>query len=367
MHKIMLEDAATKDVFREMDGFLVVMSVLSTLQAVDDEVAKTEVLEATRLAFVMLSESLEDHADNQEYFKVCIDWGTRPCLIDVQNSVGFESLGEAMATLVNDTATIRHTLGFLVSLGLHKFSMSGIFDFGDETDYTLLDHRIRDFEPAFGPIRHPQAFRLLFDFLPQAAADGRALRYSILKLLERLSYHSHRNHCLLSSIGLVEPLFRTYCEWKEDAGISKPERQIVQKLLRRLVDVGTGTDEARVMFQSVVREDGTLDADVLEVLRAGMKVKWPEHLSLESCAAIQVPHHDTRGLPLQGFTFMVRASWFGMLGRHGLMVLVDMDVGREIPFQQLTCDILVSAARSCLRRARDDARWTSGVPDDRGD
>lgn len=68
----MLEDAATKDVFREMDGFLVVMSVLSTLQAVEDEVAKTEVLEATRLAFVMLSESLEDHVENQEYFKVCI-------------------------------------------------------------------------------------------------------------------------------------------------------------------------------------------------------------------------------------------------------------------------------------------------------
>lgn len=70
MHKIMLEDVATKDVFREMDGFLVVMSVLSTLQAVDDEVAKTEMLEATRLAFVMLSESLEEHEGNQEYFKV---------------------------------------------------------------------------------------------------------------------------------------------------------------------------------------------------------------------------------------------------------------------------------------------------------
>lgn len=212
-----------------------------------------------------------------------------------------------MATLVSNTTTIRHTLGFLVSFGLHKFSMSGIFDFGDETDYTLLDHRIRDFEPAFGPIRYPDAFRLLFNCLPHAAADGRALRYCILKLLERLSYHSHRNHCLLSSIGLVEPLFRKYCQWKDDADVTRPERQIVQKLLRRLIDVGTSTDEARVMFQHVVREDNTLDADILEVLRAGMKVKWPEHLSLDNCAAIQVPHHDTRGLPLQGFTFMVRA------------------------------------------------------------
>ena len=68
----MLEDASTKDVFREMDGFLVVMSVLSTLQAVDEEEAKTEVLEATRLAFAMLSEALEDHPQNKEYFQVCL-------------------------------------------------------------------------------------------------------------------------------------------------------------------------------------------------------------------------------------------------------------------------------------------------------
>ncbi|TFY62229.1 hypothetical protein EVJ58_g3994 [Rhodofomes roseus] len=290
MHKIMLEDAATKDVFREMDGFLVVMSVLSTLQAVEDEEAKTEILEATRLAFVMLSEALEDHVENREYF---------------QHSVGFDSLGQAMSTLVSDTATVRHTLGFLVSLGLHKFSMTGIFDIGTEADYAQLDHRIRDFEPAFGPIRHAEAFRLLFSFIPQASADGRPLRYCVLKLLERLSYHSHRNHCLLSSLALVEPLFRRYCEWKEDADIAKPERQIVQKLLRRFIDVGTSTDEAAVMFQRAVREDNTLDADVLEVLRAGMKVKWPEHLSLEDSAAIQVPHHDTRGLPLAGFTFMI--------------------------------------------------------------
>ncbi|KZT70568.1 beach-domain-containing protein [Daedalea quercina L-15889] len=346
MHKVMLEDAATKDVFREMDGFLVVMSVLSTLQAVDDEEAKTEVLEATRLAFVMLSEALEDHPENKQYFK---------------HSVGFESLGQAMATLVSDTATIRHTLGFLVSLGLHKFSMSGIFDFGKETDYAQLDHRIRDFEPAFGPIRHAEAFRLLFNFIPQASADGRALRYSILKLIERLSYHSHRNHCLLSSLEFVEPLFRKYCEWEEDADIARPERQLVQKLLRRLIDVGTSTDEARVMFQRAVREDGVIDADVLEVLRAGMKVKWPEHLSLENCAAIQIPHHDTRGLPLAGFTFMIWL-WIEKLPTHSSHAIFSFRLRDRVfvalgirPDGNLECQ---TAEVTKLKAAVHRARWT---------
>ncbi|KAH9925795.1 beach-domain-containing protein [Fomitopsis serialis] len=346
MHKIMLEDAATKDVFREMDGFLVVMSVLSTLQAVEDEEAKTEVLEATRLAFVMLSEALEDHQENKEYFR---------------HSVGFESLGQAMATLVSDTNTVRHTLGFLVSLGLHKFSMSGIFDFGTETDYAQLDHRIRDFEPAFGPIRHPEAFRLLFNFIPQATDDSRALRYCILKLLERLSYHSHRNHCLLSSLALVEPLFRKYCEWKEDVDIAKPERQIVQKMLRRLIDVGTNTDEARAMFQRAVRQDSTLDGDVLEVLRAGMKVKWPEHLSLEDAAAIQVPHHDTRGLPLAGFTFMIWL-WIEKFPANGSHAIFSFRLRDRIfvalgirPDGNLECQ---TTEATKLKAAIHRARWT---------
>lgn len=70
----MLEDAQTKDVFREMDGFLIVMSVLSTMQAItgNDPQSKVDVLEAVRLTFVVLSEALYQHAANTAYFKVRI-------------------------------------------------------------------------------------------------------------------------------------------------------------------------------------------------------------------------------------------------------------------------------------------------------
>lgn len=75
IHKIMLQDACTKDVFREMDGFLVLMSVLSTIhptlsKETREEVASSELLEATRLVFVILSEALHKHNENAEYFKV---------------------------------------------------------------------------------------------------------------------------------------------------------------------------------------------------------------------------------------------------------------------------------------------------------
>lgn len=75
IHKIMLQDACTKDVFREMDGFLVLMSVLSTIhptfsQETRNETAGPELLEATRLVFLILSEALHKHNENVTYFKV---------------------------------------------------------------------------------------------------------------------------------------------------------------------------------------------------------------------------------------------------------------------------------------------------------
>ena len=77
IHKIMLEDACTKDVFREMDGFVVLMSVLSTIQPTHSWAVSssgdpivTEVLEATRLVFAILSEALHCHEENVSFFEV---------------------------------------------------------------------------------------------------------------------------------------------------------------------------------------------------------------------------------------------------------------------------------------------------------
>jgi hypothetical protein len=73
---IMLQDSCVKDVFRELDGFLVLMSVLSSIQTPgsgadesEDEIL-TQVLETTRLVFVTISEAMYDFPDNADYFSV---------------------------------------------------------------------------------------------------------------------------------------------------------------------------------------------------------------------------------------------------------------------------------------------------------
>ena len=77
IHGIMVQDGCTKDVFREMDGFLVLMNVLSTIQpshswavASSGDLIVHEVLEAVRLIFANLSEAMDAHKQNTKFFEV---------------------------------------------------------------------------------------------------------------------------------------------------------------------------------------------------------------------------------------------------------------------------------------------------------
>ena len=73
IQRIMLQDEVTKNVLREMDGFLVLMSVLSTIQdhhnpTLDED--HTAAIETTRLVFVVLAEATTDHPENSDFFRV---------------------------------------------------------------------------------------------------------------------------------------------------------------------------------------------------------------------------------------------------------------------------------------------------------
>ena len=81
---------------------------------------------------------------------------------------------------------------------------------------------------------------------------------------------------------------------------------MLQKLLRRLLDMGATSHVARSIMQRVVKEEGVLDSDMLEILRAGARSKWPQHFSMAAFSRLLVPQPDARGLPPNGVTFMVR-------------------------------------------------------------
>lgn len=168
-----------------------------------------------------------------------------------------------------------------------------------------MDRHIEALEPMLhhDTIRHPGALRVLFNAIPDLPGEHEVSsmrRYFIYKLFERLCVKSHRNHAVISSLSLVSPLFDAFCPPRvlndngavgtQTPAMPKPERQVLLRLLKRLLELGCTSDDARAMFQRTLvpkksleesteslREDALngLNADVLEVLRAGMKARWP--------------------------------------------------------------------------------------------
>jgi hypothetical protein len=310
----MLEDACTKDVFREMDGFLAVINILSMLRMYREENLTTErkeqvlgeTIEAARLVFVIASEAMSDDENNSQYFEVRLVTSIRSVLILLQHHVGYESLAQALQPLVTDAQVKDPILGFLFSLALHDFSVSSLFMSLRNTEHSDLDSRIKDIDVRLGLIAQPGAIGILLDLLPKRSEDP-MLHYVVYKLLEGLSALRHRNKVILSGLGILGRLFQTFTSHNRSSGTNKEQRTI-QKLLRRVLDLGATTVDTRIMFQSAVMPDGTLDADILEMIRGGIKSRWPDHFSLEKRAALKFCEENTKGLPTSGFTFMVRLS-----------------------------------------------------------
>ncbi|KAI0029515.1 beach-domain-containing protein [Vararia minispora EC-137] len=296
VHRIMLEDACTKAVFRERDGFLAVVSALSSLAAPRDlvivepeEQVTAEILEGIRLVFVIASEAMHEDETNSSYFA---------------RHVGYDSLSQALQPLLSKDTYRDQVLGFLFSLSLHDFSVSSIFMSLRDAKYEDLDRRILQLEPRLGLIAQPNAMRLLLDLLPEISSDP-VLHYVVYKLLERLTALSHRNKVVLSDLGLFRPLFRSFLDYKVDPAMPSQERRVMQKLLRRVLDLGASATDVRAIFRYAINEDKSLNPHVLDLLRAGMKSKWTDHFSFERIATIKFSEDGIRGLPSSGFTLLM--------------------------------------------------------------
>ncbi|KAG6916308.1 hypothetical protein DXG01_007465 [Tephrocybe rancida] len=315
IQRILQQEMRTKDVFRELDGFLILMSLLSNVQdrthALVIEPAEqvlADVRETTRLVIHDLSEAMHEHIENAEYFR---------------NIVGYGSLEDALRGLITNPDTVDHTLGLILALATHDFTLSDIFSSLRTTPADQLDVAL---EGRLGLIRRPGAILILWNAIPQVAVHDDVMRYTILKLFELLARASHRNQAILSTLGLVRSLFQRFDSARGDPNVSDKERHILQKLLRRLLDMGATTSEARLIFQKVIKEDKTLDTEILDVVRFGIKSRWLEHFSMESPAALVLREDNCRGLPTAGFTFMIWI-WVSSLpsATHALFTIKLLD------------------------------------------
>ena len=201
-------------------------------------------------------------------------------------------------------------MGYLLALALQNFAMCDIFTSlrSPLPSTANIDSAIGQQEHQFGKISAPQAVLIMLNLTAKMSRDDSLIHYAILKVTERLAAANHRNQAVLNGIGIVRHVFdKLYTA--QSPPLDDAERAVLQRLLRRMLEMGTSTADARHIYQRTLRKDLTIDGEVLEVLRTGQRAKWPEHFSLNRTAALQLKEDGGRMFPCPtGFTFMVGNS-----------------------------------------------------------
>ncbi|PPQ94175.1 hypothetical protein CVT25_003811 [Psilocybe cyanescens] len=312
MLRIMEQDACTKDIFREMDGFLSLMSVLASLSVPAKDTPSSDLVpvspvqliepldeirrECITRVFTVLGEAMKGSPENEVYFRT---------------KVGYESLKlalQSVPTKADDAGLLHlHVLSLFLALSLSDFSPLLVEYFTDlqEQNVEAVDEKVKQ---VVGTIRHAGALHILWNLAEPETLNDMG-RYALYKLFEGLFGVSHRNAGVLSSLGIVGDVFRRFRAAKKGGESRDKERHILQKLLRRLLEMGATTTEARGLFEAAI-VDEKLDPEILDVVRFGMKSRWVEHFSMEGAAAVVLGDSDTnkwKTLPKEGLTFLL---WF---------------------------------------------------------
>ncbi|KAF8552794.1 hypothetical protein OG21DRAFT_1377755, partial [Imleria badia] len=271
LQAIIGEHSGALDAFREADGFLVLMHVLSTLPATPSALSSPQstqqVFDCMQLAFILASKALHQHSINLTFF---------------EEYVGYAALSVACDALIKHPVTFDKTLGCLLSLSVHDFAVTDLFVTLQASYHDLheLDNHFLEFAPSLGTIHLPGVFKIVWEFVLGSLATNGSLRLIVYKVLDHLTRSSHRNLAVLSMLGILTPMFSSFISSStvDQLGPDAAERRLQCKIIKRLFEMGASTRDAQRLLQCAVKEDKSLDAEMIDLIRTGLRSKWPPHI-----------------------------------------------------------------------------------------
>ena len=201
-------------------------------------------------------------------------------------------------------------MGYLLALALQNFSLSNLFTNLRASLPTpaKIDSVIAQNEHRLGKVRLPQVILVMLKLVDILPRDESMQPYATLKVIERLVSLNHRNHSMLNEAHLTGFVFGKLYGTKPTEGLvaDDAERSVLQRMLRRLLEMGASTAETRAIYQRAVDENLRVDAEILDILRSARRAKFPEYFSFDGPASMQLNEDGGRIFPCpMGFTFMV--------------------------------------------------------------
>lgn len=230
--------------------------------------------------------------------------------------------------------TCDHTFSFLLSFAHADFSLSDLYPSvrrnlaalppakaaTAEIYEPVVDHVLSSLQHPLSTLYFPQPLLLLLEaqeILPESEA---ALGYAVVRTLERVASANLRNNILLSQMNFVSVIVpRVFGKQSDQAtvgvkgifgsgGQGDQHKAVLLKLVRRVIEAGTTHAEARALFHLALRADGSLDDEVLDLIRHGMKSRWPGMINCWGRSWVECRDLSARGFTkdAKGFTSMVR-------------------------------------------------------------
>ncbi|CAE6467269.1 unnamed protein product [Rhizoctonia solani] len=286
--RLMLIDATTKDVFREMDGFLVLMSFLSTSAFSASDSPAT----AFDLVMQVFSTAMVDHPINQTHFK---------------HNVGYSALESSASDYLNrpEQGTKAMVLSSFAAFVFQLPSLTAFLPTIDapshgDSDATVapIGDYITQLDTPSARISHPLAIPILLRLTWSLSNETYSL--AMAKLFDRIAAVSYANRATMAGSGIVRLVWdRLYplLAAKSISTMDLPvqESHALQKLLRRVLDVGAPLSDLKHLFKRTASSGG-VGLKALSALKGNPQARWPSFLSFrgERCG-LDVDNLNLRG------------------------------------------------------------------------
>ena len=199
-------------------------------------------------------------------------------------------------------------------------------------DLSELDVHFLEFVPSLGTIHLPRVFKIVWEVVLGYLATNAHLRLILFKILEHLTQSSHRNLAVLSMLGILTPMFSSFISSTtvDQLGSHAAERRLQCKIIKRLFEMGASNQDAQRLFQCAVKEDRSLDTEMIDLIRTGLRSKWPPHISFQDMSVVTMPLGGLTTLPAPGLTFMASVRLSCLPGVVGLQLApIAMGVVRK--------------------------------------
>jgi hypothetical protein len=199
------------------------------------------------------------------------------------------------------------TFGCLLALSFGDFFLVEFFSSLRTKLPDTEEMHIHFLELATGltSINLPGAFGVLWNFVLREMKTDRVLRLIVYKLLEHLTHSTHKNLAILGMQNILPHVFALLKSNTSTAGDDDMERRSLTNILRRLFEMGASTQDSRELLECTAKQDGSVNIDMLELVRSSAKSRWPQHFLLHGRSALAMSSTDMKTLPSHGFTFIV--------------------------------------------------------------